>query len=500
MFRNTSPTLFLLLLSVVYVFLFHHAEMGINLLLFDALLVIAALKARPELAKHQGFVWSVAGLIFAAGSVVIVHGFPAILAHHLTYLLVLGFAQTRELRFVWFGLALGVVSIFLGPAQQWNHGFEAKQQRTKGEISSRWGAMSWVRQAIVPVLVLVPFLLFYLAGNEALSRGLNKVIQFLESLSFDFNPVWLICLFVFGLLLCLPLLFPRLKPSLIVEKQLDFRDELRRSDQKPTLPLRPRPKFSRPSTLSLRSHYRQAVLTFGLLNIVLAIVNTTDLVYVWLPASHHSAATLSHYVHVGTTNLVASILLAMLVVLYYFRGNLNFLKEATAIRPLARLWLAQNAILAVSVGVRNYHYIDTYGLANGRVHVGFMLLLILFGLYTLLRKIDHKLTLSYPLQANGIAAWLLLLAFAAVNWSGVITRYNLATQEASKVDWNHLRYGLDRRNTFLLLDENPARLDRSSKSRASTHKNANWRSWNYPDWRNHRALERRSKEALVERH
>ena len=93
-----------LTLGLTYALLFYHAETGLNLFLFDALLVGLALWVRPELAGHKSFVWSVGGLLFAAGSVVIVHSGAAVLAHHLTYFLVLGFAQTRELRFIWFGL------------------------------------------------------------------------------------------------------------------------------------------------------------------------------------------------------------------------------------------------------------------------------------------------------------------------------------------------------------------------------------------------------------
>ena len=119
--KNTTPTLFLLMLGVAYAILFYHAEMGVNLLIFDALLITAALSCRPELAQNRAFTWSLAGLLFAALAVIVVHGPEAILAHHITYFVVLGFAQARELRFIWYGLLLGLISLFRGPLQAFRH-------------------------------------------------------------------------------------------------------------------------------------------------------------------------------------------------------------------------------------------------------------------------------------------------------------------------------------------------------------------------------------------
>lgn len=493
------PTLFLFCSGIVYAVLFYHAEMGINLLLFDALIIIAALKCRPELARNKNFIWSVGGLLFAALSVIIVHGREAIFAHHLTYLLVLGFAQARELRFVWYGLLLGLISLLRGPIQWLSHRKQYQQATLEAKHPERYQLSKWLRQAGLPLIILTPFLLFYLLGNSILGAMAEKLLDNLGYISIGPTTFWVLFLFFFGLLLVIPLFFSRLQSSRLVLHQSGFQDKLRRKrycrEQVPVRVMdqsvtREKPVSSR-KTLALRGQYRQAVITFVLLNTLITIVNVTDLAFVWLPADSLSAATLSHYVHVGTWNLTFSIGLAMLVVLYYFRGNLNFLANAPLIRPLARLWLAQNAVLALSVGIRNYHYIDAYGLAGGRVIVGFVLLLILFGLFTLLRKIDQKLSLTYLLQTNGIAAWLLLLAFGAINWSSVITRYNISAQTAATIDWDYLRSGLDRRNTFLLLDHPEAQMHLHVKSLSSYHSWSDWRSWNYADWRSLHALEQK---------
>ncbi len=109
-------SLLLLVLGLAYALLFHRAPLGLNVLLFDGLLIGLALRARPELSQYRGFSWSVAGLLFAGGSVVLVNGLASTVAHHLSFLLVLGYAQERELRFVWFGLLLGLRALLLGMA------------------------------------------------------------------------------------------------------------------------------------------------------------------------------------------------------------------------------------------------------------------------------------------------------------------------------------------------------------------------------------------------
>jgi len=482
-------------LGLAYALLFYHAEIGLNLFLFDALLIGLTLWARPDLAQHKSFIWSVGGLLFAAGSVVIVHSDAAVFAHHLTYFLVLGFAQARELRFIWFGLLLGLEGMLAAPIR-WFKSWQLARRRREHQDGPT--ALPWLKQALVPALVVIPFLALYLGGNDKFSLGLDSLLYRFERLAISGQVLWTLFLTIFGLLLTLGFFVPITRISRLVKWQSKFRDDMVRKPkkripatstavQRPLHP-RPRPKNVPRNSLALKGEYRQAVITFGLLNLLLAVVNATDLRYVWLDTGTLSAVELSAYVHGGTWSLVFSIVLAMAVILYYFRGNLNFLKNSPYLAPLAKLWVAQNGLLALSVGIRNWHYVDAYGLAYGRVNIAFVLLLILFGLYTLFRKVRDRLTLTYLLQTNGMAAWLCLLLFAAINWPGVITRVNLATQTTEEVDWEYLRY-LPEQNTFLLIGHPEAEVLKTWKGTAAYNGYADWRSWNYSEWRNLQALE-----------
>ena len=74
------------------------------------------------------------------------------------------------------------------------------------------------------------------------------------------------------------------------------------------------------------------------------------------------------------------ILISIIISLYLFRGNQNFYKKSVLLKKLALAWLAQNVILAFSVGIRNVHYIEHYALAHKRIGVFFFLLATIIGL------------------------------------------------------------------------------------------------------------------------
>lgn len=161
----------------------------------------------------------------------------------------------------------------------------------------------------------------------------------------------------------------------------------RQRDQVASFAVR-RPDFRLKTTkaLNLRKEYLVAV--FGLVNTLLLVVNATDVRWLWFGFEPAPGFDLAQFVHEGTYVLIFSILLVVGIVLWFFRRNLNF--YAPGLRVLrwgATVWVLQNGVLAVSVGLRNYYYILNSGIAHKRIGVCFFLLLPFFGLATVLLKI-----------------------------------------------------------------------------------------------------------------
>ena len=200
--------------------------------------------------------------------------------------------------------------------------------------------------------------------------------------------------------------------------------------------------------------------------------------------------------------LILAILLAMSVVLFFFRKNLSFYPKNNTLRLLCYVWIAQNAVLATSVFIRNATYINTCGLAYKRIGVMVFLALTLFGLYTLFLKIRDKKTFYFLLHRNAWALYAALVLTTFVNWDVFITRYNLTAETKNGIDAEFLLFNVSDKNLFLL-EENIEKLVTESTSPGfQTRKNIvgvldvkrnnferkqeelSWLSWNYADARN----------------
>jgi hypothetical protein len=125
-------------------------------------------------------------------------------------------------------------------------------------------------------------------------------------------------------------------------------------------------------------------------------------------------------------------------VLYYFRGNLNFYAKNKTLKYLSYAWLAQNAVLVLSVGMRNYRYIQHFSLAYKRIGVIIFLVLTLYGLYTVFIKVEYRRSSFYLFRANTYAALVVLVATSFVNWDNVIARYNFAHSNESFLHLNFM--------------------------------------------------------------
>jgi hypothetical protein len=122
-------------------------------------------------------------------------------------------------------------------------------------------------------------------------------------------------------------------------------------------------------TISVGNLVYTGVLLLAMLNILLATVNGLDIYYLGILHTTPAGITFSQYLHNGTDSLIASIILAVSVILFYFRGYLNFYEGNKWLKALTYLWIAQNIMLVISTAYRNTVYIGDYGLTHKRIGV-----------------------------------------------------------------------------------------------------------------------------------
>lgn len=489
--QSTLRLLLVLAGTLLFNFCFWQEKMGLNVLLFTLFYLPALWYLFPESRGSRGFLVTAGGTLLTALLIVWHNSSAAKFTWIISAMCAAGYAQERTLRYILYAWGQYLWGWWQAPghlldALNAGNGTGAK----RGRSLRRQLALAFTPLAIASIF----YFLYYLANDKfaALSDGFWRQVG--QLLSFDFSIVHT-CFVTFGFFL-VGAAFWRNKTELAAADQAQA-DALRR-----VRPPRGR-LVEEPSPLGLRQEYRQSLLLLWMLNLLLFLVNATDLRYVWFGFDDAAQQNLKSYVHEGTYFLIASILLAMSVLLHVFRRNLNFYPRRQALLRAAIFWLAQNALLVLSVGVRNWRYIDFHGLAYKRIGVVLFLLLVLFGLTTLWLKIRDRRTMSWLWRQNGWAFYVLLLLNAGVNWDVFITRYNLSGQPKGAIDVKYLLYTVSDKNLFLLEEQaavlpeknmyplvDPSAI-RSSLESKRLHFEAmtrrySWKSWNAADARNGR--------------
>ena len=415
--------------ALLFDYLFWQQGSGLNVLVFTVFVLVVQLVVWPAhaAARRSGRVWVAAlGSLGCAGAVAGYGSGAAALGCWASLALLLGFANQPQLRLV---LLAGLTG--LGSAAQAG-GRVLGGLRLGGGGRSAGLRRSWLygRLAGVPLVVVALFHGLFAAANPRYDRWSSQVLTVLGAWLARLWPEVSLAhvlffaagfLLVAGVVVAVPVHF-------WADREGRFGESVRRQRNRVASLAVRQPDFSprRFRALDLRKEWLVALAVCGLLNGLLLVVNAIDVQWLWFGFAPAPGFDLTQFVHEGTWVLIFSILLAMGLVLWYFRRNLNF--YAPGLRPLRWLatgWVLQNAVLAVSVGLRNYYYIRACGLAYKRIGVVFFLALVLFGLGTVLLKIWQRRSAFSLVRLNAWAAYAVLLALAAGNWEVWMARYNL---------------------------------------------------------------------------
>ena len=413
---------------VLFDWLFWRERGGLNMLVFTVFIVVAQLVQLPKhaAARRSGYFWLAVFGCLLGGAMMAVYGSAvAALACAVSVLLLLGFVNQPPLRLLLFAGLTGLRS----GAEAWLRVLRGVQPPLRAGARVR---RSWFygRLLLVPLVVLGAFHLLFAIANPEYDRLSGRALAALSD--------WLLHLLPdisLDHLLFLALGFGTTAAGVVAVPVFYFADQesqfgefiRRQRDRVASLGVR-RPDFRLKTTraLDLRKEYLAALAVFGLVNGLLLVVNAIDVRWLWFGFRPAPGFNLTQFVHEGTWVLIFSILLAMGIVLWFFRRNLNFYQPGLAwLRRGATAWVLQNAVLAVSVGLRNYYYIQQCGVAYKRIGVCFFLLLVFFGLGTVLLKVWQRRSAFSLVRLNALAVYAVLLLLAAGNWEVWIARYNL---------------------------------------------------------------------------
>jgi len=243
-----------------------------------------------------------------------------------------------------------------------------------------------------------------------------------------------------------------------------------------------------------------AVVTLSLaaFNLVFALQNGLDLIFLWSGAPLPEGMTLAAYAHRGAYPLIATALLAGLFVLVTLRPG-----SETAQRPIVRrlvvLWVGQNVLLVASSILRTIDYVDAYSLTVLRLAALAWMALVAVGLMLICWRLLLERSAAWLINANALAAAIVLSAGVTIDLGSVAAEWNV--RHAREVDGTGAEIDLCYLNQlgpsalvplawFETRIGNPALLERVRYVRGRIvgdmrRRQADWRQWT---WRDDRRL------------
>ncbi len=424
--------------AILFNAVFWHEKLAVNFLLFGVFTIAANLLLYPSVFKNERAKWLLLAAVCSLIMVVIYNSAISCVAAIMAILLLMAYSKYRHRSLVYAsGSVLQTYWSFL-PQLAKNIGPFFSQQKMVRVAFKKF------RFVILPLLLALLFFVMYLLANKVLADVATvlaeKFDRWMQPLFSWIEPQRLLFLVV-GFFITGGLLY-RCFSTFFEQREATQTDRLLRTKKR----LRPNDwsiwqgitglfiGHHSGSNIALKYEYKAGMLSLVILNVLLLVVNGTDIVYLWSGTQYKPGFEWAAYVHQGAEILVFSILLAMLVVLFFFRGNLNFFSGKKRLQQVAYIWLAQNAFLAVSVCIRNYYYITHMGIAYKRIGLFVFALLVFAGLLSVFLKIRYVKTSYYLIKLNASVAFAVLILSACVQWDVVIARYNLEHKEVIPVD------------------------------------------------------------------
>lgn len=469
----------ILVAVIAYSFLFYQQRAGLNFLLF-AILIVGLLysQTRADQRKQPSWYVTAAASILTGISIVVTGSELAIALNIASVLLLAAFSLSpRSSIFVAAANALySCASAFISFSIKT---YNSKEQKAGGLILA--GVQ---RQHIfmigIPVAVTTVFLVIYASASSAFSYVLSQFeISFI-------SIEWLVFTMI-GFVLLFGIFYQKLIP-IITETDLAAGNTLTR------IRVTRKRGFKLPE---LRYEYKTSVLLLVLLNLLLLFFILSDAYYLTIGTLPESVA-YSDFLHQGVYGLIFSILLAMAVLLYVFRGNLNFISNSKTLKLLAYTWLALNVVLVLLTVSKNSMYVLHFGLTYKRIGVYTYLLLTAVGLGLSFIKIAQVKNNWFLFRKNAWSVYVVLLLLSSYNWDKAITYFNIHV--ARTTDYQYLSRLSDVNLPELLqASDNEKGLFSEVKQQHLQFRKLyflervskqNWQSWSYSDWRLKQRLER----------
>lgn len=412
--------------ALIFTFLFFKQSLGINLLIYEFAVLTWLYFTEQFKLNNRNTIIVFLSVLSTCFFTVLHHSTLSFVVNFFTFFVFIGVVISPEIKSLLNSIQTSFTNLFTSIS-------ELKQRISGNKLNSKKFRFTLMRSRIffIPILIILLFSAIYSWANPEFGKILNRLWSSIsETISsiLEIVDISIIITFVIGLIIGTSI-FLRRKNEYTLKRDLESNESL----------IRIRQNYKHEGNfriIGLKNEYRSALFLFASLNILLFGMNLLDFDHVWLNFEFEGQY-LKQFVHQGTYVLLFAIIISIFLVLYFFRSNLNFYTKNKSLKVLCYIWIIQNAILVLSVGIRNWYYIQYFALAYKRIAVVFFLLLALYGLFSVFIKVKNAKS-KYYLTKNNAFVWLVVLVISSgFNWDHIIARYNF---ENSKKSFVHLNY------------------------------------------------------------
>lgn len=403
---------------------FYKQSIGLNLLLFTITTILLLTINNATVLKNRNIITNIIAYLITGITVFLYKSDLTIIANILAFFtLVGGFSEYKSSIYVqWInGIYTTIVSAF-------TIYFDTLNTEVENTKKKKTNYVYWLKIIGIPATISIIFINLYRNGNP-------KFDELISNIDFSFiNLHWMLFM-TLGYYLFYNISNPiQVEPATALDlKTGNYLDKK---------------KLEETSSKKLENEKQMGIILLISLNILIILFIITDGLHLF-EIHKMTAPELSQQVHTGVNALIFSNLLAIAIILYFFRGSLNFMENNKNLKILTYIWISLNIIVIIITGIKNIEYFISFGLTYKRIGVLFFLTLTAIGLITTFIKVSKIKNLWFLFRKNLHIAFVILIISSTINWDKIITYYNINNAEQLDI---HYLINLSNNNAFLLKD------------------------------------------------
>ncbi len=396
---------FILASSLVFTLLFYNEDLGLNWAIFGMMQTALICYFFQEKFTSRLHLVLVVTSVLSCFAFAWYADFPSFLAMALSIIFLQFKTQEPKLK-----LLQAFPLVFINGIASLGRILMFSQYLPKRKVNNGF-AKKLIAYFVIPILFLGLFLIVYSFGSDHFSSLFTGYYLDLDAwqafvltalgffISFTFWNYWI--------------------PEVCYEKNdlldNDFKEEAKTQNQN---------SFS---FLDIDFERRSGEITLFLLNALLLIFIATYNYEQFFEVVKKS--NLSSDTHERVTAVILSIIMAVGVILFYFKGGFNFDEKAKNLKKLAKIWILLNGILILCAIIKNSEYVSFFGLTYKRLGVYTFLILAIIGLVISFIKITKQKTNAFLFNQMIWYFYGTILLCSFVNWGNLITNYNISVNK-----------------------------------------------------------------------